>query len=358
MGKGRGKLSNLLSKQLNNEKLSQNKKLKAQNKELHYSNNAKKLQREKRKETESNNDTYNESKVFVPFNKSDRLLIVGDGDFSYSVSILNKKLVKPENLITTSYDSLNDLRAKYGDELIDANIEKLTELGVRVYHEIDATNLSGTLGISLGNKRTGSGAGKSIEKLGGLRINNIIFNFPHIGNSIKNVDRNVFMHQKLMFSFFKSCEEFYRILDQQKEWTNYKEKNIEEEKEDDDDVDDNIDEATFFKNVSMSKNLPEDKNVVTVTLFEGEPYDLWKIKKIANDSISYAVQRSGKFEWKFFDGYNHKRTAGLGETNKVSKSRAARIFKFEKFHPSEKQKLAREKRRKRNGDYNSDDDSD
>ncbi|TID19796.1 hypothetical protein CANINC_003679 [Pichia inconspicua] len=346
MGKGRGKLSKLLSKQISNVKVNQKNKLKLKNKELHYSNNAKKLQHELRKVENFDENTYDESKVFIPFDKLDRLIIVGDGDFSYSVCIIRKNLIKPDNLITTSYDSLEDLQTKYGNQLIDDNISFLKNSGVKVYHGIDATKLSETLGISLGNKRSGSGAGKSIEKLGGLRINNILFNFPHSGESIPDLNRNVLVHQKLMFNFFKSCEELYHILEQQKEWTNYKE-SVE---------DTETDELTYFQNIGKSDNLPVDKNIITVTLFEGEPYDSWKIKKIARDSIGYAVQRSGKLEWRFFDGYDHKLTTRLGKTSKPTKSRVARIFKFEKFHPSEKQKIALDKKRKRNGDYSDDSD--
>lgn len=349
-GGGRGRLSNLLSKQIHADKQAKLKKQKSENKELHYSKNAKKLQNKIRREQTDPSDVYDERKVFVPFAKTDRVLVVGDGDFSYSLCVIHKGLVKPKNLIATSYDTLEELKEKYGAAVVEENVGKLNDAGVMVHHGIDATKLCESLGMSLGNKRVGSGAGKSMKALGGLRINNIVFNFPHLGSSIKNVERNVLMHQKFMFAFFKSCEEFYRVLDQQKEWTNYKEPaGGDDEDEDGGEI---VDEAAYFRELmNRKKSAPEDKNVITVTLFEGEPYDSWKIKRTARDAIAYCVQRSGRFEWPFFEGYEHKRTAGLGETNKVSRTRAAKIYKFERFQLSERQALAKEKKKQlRNGE--------
>jgi 25S rRNA (uracil2634-N3)-methyltransferase len=355
MARGKGNLANSLAKQQNEQRQKQIKRIKLENKKIHYPTNGKKPKKinEKKANEEDNDDKQpiDESKVFIPFDINDRILIVGDGDFSYSLSIINKKLIKPYKLIVTSYDTLDELYEKYGIEIINNNISKLKELGVsRIYHGIDCTKLCESLGIQIKNKRHGDGSGKSIEILGGLNVKNIIFNFPHIGKHIKDVNRNILKNQELIHGFFKSCLEFYNVLRKQREACkgDIEEKieiEIEENLDNIIDIDDLSNGYYSFNNNKDKK----DEDFITITLFNGEPYDSWKIKKIARDSIGYSVQRSGKLEWKFYEGYQHRRTAGLGETNKESRSREVRIYKFEKF-------VYINKKRKRGGDESDSDD--
>lgn len=374
--RGKGNLANALAKQIHEEKQRKLKIQKLENRDIHYSKNKDKSKSKARPKPNTNEklaaksdqnckiadsvEPLDENKVFIPFNKKDRILIVGDGDFSYTLSILQKGLIKPNNIIATSYDTKEELESKYGNIAVD-NINKIKELGVtKIYHGIDGTKLADTLGVNVRGKRHGDGSGKSLEMLGSLKINNIIFNFPHIGKQIKDVERNILKNQEMIVGFYKSCKELFGILRKQRESNNNWESKIKEtetEKNGDDDFnysdDDTHDDFNTYWNSDKEKKV-EDVDVITITLFSGEPYESWKIKKLAKDTIGYSVQRSGKFEWRYFDGYSHRRTAGMGETRKQANTREARIFKFEKFqHPQTSRK------RKRNGnDDDSDDDSD
>lgn len=361
MARGKGNLSNALAKHQHESIQKKIKLQKLKNKNLHYPTNGKKPNFKSKQQPSPSPSSplelppLNKNKTFIPFNENDRILIVGDGDFSYSLSIIEQKLIKPEKVIITSFDSLNMLYDKYGNELIDSNIAKLKNLGVlRIYHEIDGTKLNESLNLSIGNKKSGNGSGKSIEVLGGLKINNIVFNFPHIGKHIKDVTRNIAKNQELLFQFFKSCKEFYQLLKHQRD--NFKGDSIEEkletkkggkDAEDDDqfaDIDDLSSGYYGFSNKNRGGDDDDDDiEKVTITLFDGEPYDSWKVKKIARDSIGYSVERSGKFEWRYFAGYQHRRTAGLGSTNKLASSRNARIYKFERFDYNKHSKSKRPK---------------
>ena len=340
MARGKGRLSDALVKQQSQTKHNVSLKRKMENRDIHYSKDSKKKKFEK-KEIPKNVEELppvDERKVFIPFQYNDRILIIGDGDFSYSLSVIKLNLIKSANLITTSFDSYEELIEKYGKELIDNNLNELKELGVtKIYHNIDGCKLSESLGISVGNKRVGNKSGKTIEILGGLTVNNIIFNFPHVGQHIKDVNRNIIKNQQLVANFMKSCIEFYSILKKQRDATgivdekkDFNRYNKDEYEEYGEDVGENETDGNSTKPILNNNNL-NDTEVITITLFEGEPYDSWKIKKIAKDSIKYSVQRSGVLEWRFYKDYHHRRTAGLGETNKQSQTRRARIYKFEKF---------------------------
>lgn len=354
MVKGKGRLASALKRQQDQERERQLKKRKIENKQINYPDNKK----GKPKSKQSKNLKIQENqKPFVPFNLNDRILLIGEGDFSFTLSIVKLGLIKPNKIITTSFDSFDEISNKYGDLATD-NINELKKMGViYIYHGIDGTNIANDLGLGIGSKKSGNGSGKSIEKIGGLLINNVIFNFPHVGLGIKNVDRNIRENQKMLSRFFKSCTELFDILKKQREASKNRSSSssistsiISNENELDDEVDLNkmsADDAEWYYQ-TIGKNIQNkqiDESIITVSLFMGEPYDSWQIKKLARDSVDYCVQRSGAFVWDFFEGYHHRRTAGLGNTNKEATQREARIYKFEKF-----QKILKKKNKKDESD--------
>ena len=77
----------------------------------------------------------------MPFNKdgNDKVLLIGEGDFSFAKSLILQNFIQPENLIATSFDSFEQLINKY--ENVNEIIEELKNMGVIIMHEIDGTNL-------------------------------------------------------------------------------------------------------------------------------------------------------------------------------------------------------------------------
>jgi tRNA G46 methylase TrmB len=88
-----------------------------------------------------------------------RALIVGDGNLSFSRAFA---FLHPDwDTIASTYDSKDLLRIKYPG--VSKTIGRLTDLGVLVLHQVDATQMTNQLAIE-------------------AKFDCIYFNFPHPGN--------------------------------------------------------------------------------------------------------------------------------------------------------------------------------
>lgn len=69
---------------------------------------------------------------------------------------------------------------------------------------------------------------------------------------------------------------------------------------------------------------------VIVTIFEGEPYDLWNVRDLARH-VGLKVGKSFKFQADAYPGYRHCRTLGNIEGGRGWKGedRPARMYLFE-----------------------------
>ncbi|EGZ06428.1 hypothetical protein PHYSODRAFT_532154 [Phytophthora sojae] len=118
-----------------------------------------------------------------------RVLTVGDGNFSYSLALAKQHKSKgddtrPLQLTATSYDSYDELVAKYPES--KRICAQLKELGASVLHRVDATNIRESL----------VAAGATSDK-----FHSVVFNHPHCG------EENVRRHQSLLSHFYASALE-------------------------------------------------------------------------------------------------------------------------------------------------------
>ncbi|KAI3456767.1 hypothetical protein Pfo_013430 [Paulownia fortunei] len=116
-----------------------------------------------------------------------RILLVGEGDFSFS-TCLAKAFGWASNMVATSLDSEDFLVKNYQEAL-----PNIVELGIRkckVMHEIDATKIA------------------NHEFLGGMKFDRIIYNFPFAG-FFKNLpqDATLRRHRRLVSLFLKNAKE-------------------------------------------------------------------------------------------------------------------------------------------------------
>ncbi|KAL5714413.1 25S rRNA (uracil(2634)-N(3))-methyltransferase [Ranunculus cassubicifolius] len=119
-----------------------------------------------------------------------QILLVGDGDFSFSLSLANS-FGSASNIVATSLDSHDTLVTKYSKAT--SNIAILKKLGATVIHGVDATKM------------------KLHPDLKMRKFDRIIYNFPHAGFHGKEEQGHLIkMHRNLVQGFFKNASGMLR----------------------------------------------------------------------------------------------------------------------------------------------------
>ncbi|WAQ90100.1 hypothetical protein PtA15_12A85 [Puccinia triticina] len=119
-------------------------------------------------------------------NKDDQVLLVGEGNFSFTVLLL-VEYSHPGRLITAStIDSKETVLKKYPDS--ESILELLEQNKVTILFELDGCKLNE-------DKRI---------KRSKIKFDKVIFNFPHVGGSEPDQDRNVRANQILILRFLRS----------------------------------------------------------------------------------------------------------------------------------------------------------
>lgn len=235
-----------------------------------------------------------------PFTSESSVLLIGEGDFSFAKALVEENYVRAENVIATSFDTRDEVVAKYPN--MEEILGFLAEEGVKVLHSVDAANLVTSLRLKAGKKQV-----RLFDNY--RRLDYIMFNFPHTGRGMKDVDRNIRDHQKLVLEYFRGCKEVFSIVN------------------------------NMAKNDFGGYSDDPAQGRVILSLFEGEPYNSWGVK-ILGRSTGLRVERSGRFEWLMFPSYHHRRTNSTRDTTKPAEERAARIYVFSELG---QQKAAKEK---------------
>lgn len=264
----------------------------------------KQRQKEKQKMSEPAIPVQASQKHNVPFGEYEHVLLVGEGDFSFTRSLVVENGCA--NVTATSYDSESEVREKYPD--FESINDELSDLSppVPIHHGIDATKLSSYKQL----RCTREDEDEDDQGEDGWDV--ICFMFPHTGGLSTDVNRQVRANQALLVSFFKSCLET----------TNPKQRL-------------QILASQVHKN-HPSPLRPRSQFLrmggrIIVTLFEGEPYTLWNVRDLARHA-GLKVAESWKFDWSQYPGYKHVRTLGMIEGGGAWKGedREARTFVFEK----------------------------
>ncbi|KAH9043698.1 hypothetical protein EDB85DRAFT_1911769 [Lactarius pseudohatsudake] len=129
----------------------------------------------------------------IPFKSSDKILLIGEGDFSFAVALLQHpppplEYLVPANITATAYDTEDECYSKYSEA--QQYVRVLRESGAQVLFGVDATKLEKTSALK----------GKTFDR--------IVWNFPHAGKGITDQDRNILSNQVLILGFLRSAAKF------------------------------------------------------------------------------------------------------------------------------------------------------
>ncbi|KAI5481216.1 DUF2431 domain containing protein [Pseudohyphozyma bogoriensis] len=317
----------------------------------------------------------------VPYGKGETVLLVGEGNFSFAHSLLLTSSVTPSLLLATSYDSFEAASSKYPD--LDEHVSAIKEAGGRVLFGVDATKLESYKEIKEGApkkeaKRDGGWGGVLKGQIGGSDRggwDKVGFNFPHVGQSIADQNRNIRANQILILNFLRSVAPLLRIgpslapsigkrtapsnpsikLPRKKRTKKATTASDSEEEEelgsDPEDADEDL--AFELKPGSVGRGGEKPAGTVLLTLRTHAPYSLWSASSLATrgpmlaPSIlpkplpkvpqpTFVVRRSLEFTLSSYPGYEHVRTSvgakgtsggGVGKANQAllltNKERAA-----------------------------------
>lgn len=119
-------------------------------------------------------------KVMGPFSNHHKILIIGDGDFSFALSL--SVHMGGNNVTATCYDDAIDLKSKYGT-LVFENIKQIEIAGGKVFMGVDGTKLE-----------------ENNEWMEENKYDRIVFNFPHAGGA---TEEDISKNQVTFFSILK-----------------------------------------------------------------------------------------------------------------------------------------------------------
>ncbi|KAH7338577.1 hypothetical protein B0J17DRAFT_657689 [Rhizoctonia solani] len=250
----------------------------------------------KRKNTENNR------KITIPFISTDRILLIGEGNFSFAHSLLDHPSIPslpPASITATAYDSESECLSKYPDA--QSHISALRSAGATVLFGVDARHLDKTFPLK---------ASKQWDK--------VVWNFPHVGLSIADQDRNIAANQSTLLGFLASVKPYLAEGaipgPDAKGKGNKKEEDVSDEDQDEDEG-----------MMSIQERKHKMAGSVLITLREQEPYTLWDLPRLAKNPVVVATSRSAlpqpryiqvrsfAFHPEAYQGYEHRRTSGWDE---------------------------------------------
>ncbi|XP_027357366.1 uncharacterized protein At4g26485-like [Abrus precatorius] len=127
-----------------------------------------------------------EEKRITHYLSSHKILLVGEGDFSFSLCLANA-FGTAGNMIATSLDSRVSLGIKYARAL--SNLTELEALGCTIVHEVDVHTMT------------------QHPLLKNQVFDRVIYNFPHAGFIGREIDDyQIRLHKKLVSGFLSNAK--------------------------------------------------------------------------------------------------------------------------------------------------------
>lgn len=202
-----------------------------------------------------------------PFNRSHRILLVGEADFSFAI-VLAASLGAGADLWASSYDNLDDLLLKYTG--VVGTLSYLRSHGAKILHSVNAKQLA------------------EHPVLSRRRFHRIVFNFPHLGgNKPSDIGRN----QDLIRSFLTSAKALLfreNDLDECEDFPGHE-------------------EAQSSKPAGKPKKNTAGAGQILIALRSTEFYDRWNVEALGKE-VGMTLVRKMPFDFEQYGGYTPQRT--------------------------------------------------
>ncbi|KAH9486444.1 25S rRNA (uridine-N(3))-methyltransferase [Psilocybe cubensis] len=265
----------------------------------------------------------------IPFNPTDKILLIGEGNFSFSRSLIldapiQLQSLPPNNVTATAYDSEEECFSKYPEA--EGIVSFLRSKGVEVIFGVDGTRL------------------EKHPRLKGRKWDRIVFNFPHAGElnslfvvlpnstsefsgkGIADQDRNILSNQILILGFLRSAPKVLQVGPVPSIYTPRKKKRGDDDEDEEmDPIKDVVEEVDEMGN-PIQFFVPSDnvttRGTVLITLRNVIPYTQWDVPRLAKNpplvqngsntkpNPKYTLLRSFQFHRNIWKGYEHRMTKG------------------------------------------------
>ena len=280
-------------------------------------------------------------RAVMPFAPDDSVLLVGEGNFSFTLALLSPPHNHPPHqILATSYDTEAEVYEKYPDaRAIIAQIRAKAGLHADriLAFGVDAGALHKCEAVT-GNRKDDP-----------RRWSKVWFGFPHVGAGHKDEQRNVLANQLMLLRFLVSIAPYLTQGRAPAYVTGKARRSSDDEDEDEDEdnpaghrhagEDEFLSEHTIWRPLSP----PMRQGSVLITIRNTPPYTLWNVPMLGKKLRSvfgaiaasappppkgtfmptladvdragaeYVVWRSFEFDPQMWKGYSHRRTVGFVE---------------------------------------------
>jgi hypothetical protein len=257
---------------------------------------------------------------------SGKTLILGDGDFSFTSSLLQYRSADPQNIVTTTYDTFSQLKYKYKDTY-GKHLNIIHNGPTIVINHVDATNLFASFPNPFTSNHYPQGVTpspfQSVLKIP-YPFDRILFNFPHSG------EQRVHVNRALLLDFFTSARP-HLALPRELSYPSGSSPESMKQREYMDSLLENVKGLLLPKIIQVKKDYNQNqtnnqthtnpKNPqsgtnnqvidpfgrIMIVLRDGDPYDGWEVDVQAASAL-YQLETKFLWEpswWKF---YQHKTT--------------------------------------------------
>ena len=240
-------------------------------------------------------------RTLLPMRPDSTVLVVGDGDFSYSRA-LSSLLSNNAQIVATVYDDEAECHKKYPQAAENVAALRLAPNVHSVLFRVDGGRLEALPG--------------DVRQCPFTRI---VFNYPHTGSGIKDRARNIRDNQDMLQAFFRSAADLLRTgsgaaglsftttMAPPSSTTTM------------------ASPAILDSDDECANHPTTEPPLVLVTLRTGDPYDDWNIKGLAK-AAGLHCQQSFAFLAARYPGYAHCRTDGGREEDFMEKPAKTFVF--------------------------------